>query len=106
MKTGTLYEPLHPSPQSLNVLVDFLHILTGNSHICTCPTQLNERAKSADGFDASFATSTLGPLVLTQLLQPALVRGAPSKVIFVSSGGMYNGERSYRCQPLNSFTQL
>lgn len=46
---------------------------------------------SADGLELSFATNTLGAFHLTRLLQPVLKRSAPSKVIFMSSGGMYTG---------------
>ena len=53
--------------------------------------QFNERSKSADGYEASFATNTLGFFVLTLLLEPVLKRSAPSRVINVSSGGMYTG---------------
>lgn len=52
-------------------------------------SQLNERSSTPEGFDTSFATNVLGTLALTQRLLPALVAGAPSRVVFVSSGGMY-----------------
>ena len=48
-----------------------------------------ERQTSADGYELTLATHVLGPLLLTELLAPALEAGAPSKVIFVTSGGMY-----------------
>lgn len=48
-----------------------------------------ERRKSVDGYELTLATHVLGPLLLTELLVPALAAGAPSKVIFVTSGGMY-----------------
>lgn len=51
--------------------------------------QLSERSTTPEGFDASFATNVLGTTALTQRLLPALVAGAPSRVVFVSSGGMY-----------------
>jgi NAD(P)-dependent dehydrogenase (short-subunit alcohol dehydrogenase family) len=50
---------------------------------------LGERGTSADGFDLSFATNVLGPFLLTNLLIPALKASVPSRVINVSSGGMY-----------------
>lgn len=45
-------------------------------------------AKSEDGYELNFAVNTLGTYHLTKLLKPALARSAPSRVIFVSSGGM------------------
>ena len=48
-----------------------------------------ERKRSAQGFELTFATNALGPFLLTQRLLEPLERGAPSRVIFVSSGGMY-----------------
>jgi hypothetical protein len=54
-----------------------------------CLLQLSERSTTPEGFDTSFATNVLGTTALTQRLLPALVAGAPSRVVFVSSGGMY-----------------
>ncbi len=48
-----------------------------------------EREISADGYELTLATHVLGPVLLTELLTPALAAGAPSKVVFVTSGGMY-----------------
>lgn len=45
-----------------------------------------ERTESVDGHEITFATHVLGPLLLTELLRPAL---RDARVIFVSSGGMY-----------------
>jgi NAD(P)-dependent dehydrogenase (short-subunit alcohol dehydrogenase family) len=50
---------------------------------------LSEREISVDGFELSFATNVLGPFLLTNLLLPLLKTGAPSRIINVSSGGMY-----------------
>lgn len=50
---------------------------------------LPERQLSRQGFEMTFATNALGPFALTQELIEPLERGAPSRVIFVSSGGMY-----------------
>ena len=51
-----------------------------------------ERRHSPDGFELTFATNVLGPFLLTTLLLPALRAGAPSRVINVSSGGMYTAK--------------
>jgi dehydrogenase/reductase SDR family member 12 len=48
-----------------------------------------ERTYSADGVELTFATNVLGPFLLTSLLLPALASAAPSRVITVSSGGIY-----------------
>ncbi|MFG1646444.1 SDR family NAD(P)-dependent oxidoreductase [Amycolatopsis sp. NPDC049252] len=45
-----------------------------------------ERSETEDGHEVTFATHVLGPLLLTELLRPALGDG---RVIFMSSGGMY-----------------
>lgn len=47
------------------------------------------RIHTGEGFELTFATNVLGPFLLTALLLPALRRSAPSRVINVSSGGMY-----------------
>ena len=48
-----------------------------------------ERTHTADGVELTFATNVLGPFLLTSLLLPVLLAGASSRVITVSSGGMY-----------------
>ncbi|MEA5364959.1 SDR family NAD(P)-dependent oxidoreductase [Amycolatopsis sp., V23-08] len=45
-----------------------------------------ERTETEDGHEVTLATHVLGPLLLTELLRPALGDG---RVIFMSSGGMY-----------------
>jgi dehydrogenase/reductase SDR family member 12 len=47
------------------------------------------RERSAQGHELAFATNVLGPFLLTNLLLEPLRRGAPSRVVLVSSGGMY-----------------
>lgn len=61
-----------------------LDVLVNNAGVLT-----RERALSADGIELTFATNVLAPLMLTRLLTGALERGSPSRVINVSSGGMY-----------------
>jgi NAD(P)-dependent dehydrogenase (short-subunit alcohol dehydrogenase family) len=47
------------------------------------------RERSAQGHELTFATNVLGPFLLTNLLLGSLRRGAPSRVVLMSSGGMY-----------------
>lgn len=49
----------------------------------------NERQLSLEGIEMSFATLLLGPYVLTEKLHPLLKKAGKSRVINVSSGGMY-----------------
>jgi dehydrogenase/reductase SDR family member 12 len=49
----------------------------------------DERTTSADGHELMFATHVLAPLALTTLLSGPLGASKPSRVINVSSGGMY-----------------
>ncbi len=49
----------------------------------------DERRTTAEGTEATVASQVVGPFLLTALLLPALHAGAPSRVITMSSGGMY-----------------
>lgn len=62
-----------------------LHVLVHNAGVMPA-----ERTLTPEGFELTFATNVLGPFLLTKLLLPALRRGAPSRIINVSSGGMYS----------------
>lgn len=49
-----------------------------------------ERTESAQGHELSLATHLLGPVLMTDLLTPALARSTGgARVVFVASGGMY-----------------
>jgi NAD(P)-dependent dehydrogenase (short-subunit alcohol dehydrogenase family) len=50
------------------------------------------RTLTADGLEANFATNVLGPFLLTDNLIPLLKRTAHSRIINVSSGGMYTAK--------------
>ena len=63
---------------------DRLDLLVNNAGVLT-----QRRERAADGTELTFATNVLGPFLLTSLLMPALIAAAPSRVITVSSGGMY-----------------
>lgn len=59
-----------------------LHLLINNAGVMACPL-----ARTADGFESQFAGNHLGHFLLAGLLLPALRRGAPSRVVAVSSIG-------------------
>jgi dehydrogenase/reductase SDR family protein 12 len=48
-----------------------------------------ERTITADGIELTFAVNVVAPFLLTRLLTERLAAGAPSRIITVSSGGMY-----------------
>ncbi len=49
----------------------------------------DRRAESPQGLEQTVAAQVVGPFLLTGLLRPALQAGAPARVLWVSSGGMY-----------------
>jgi len=61
-----------------------LHVLIHNAGVLP-----DERTETAEGHELTFATHVLGPHVLTEALLGALRAGAPSRVVWVTSGGMY-----------------
>jgi dehydrogenase/reductase SDR family protein 12 len=50
---------------------------------------VSRRTLSTDGIELTFVTNVEGPFLLTNLLLGLLERSAPSRIINVSSGGMY-----------------
>ncbi len=48
------------------------------------------RQVSPQGTELTVASQVVGPFLLTELLLPALKAGAPARVLWVSSGGMYS----------------
>lgn len=59
---------------------DILHILINNAGIWEL-----RKKQSADGIELNFAVNHLGPFLLTNLLLDELRKGAPSRIINVSS---------------------
>lgn len=51
-----------------------------------------ERTLTGGGLELTFATNVVGPFLLTVLLEDLLAASAPSRVIFVASGGMYTAK--------------
>jgi NAD(P)-dependent dehydrogenase (short-subunit alcohol dehydrogenase family) len=62
-----------------------LHVLVHNAGVMPA-----EREETPEGHERMLATHVLGPHLLTKLLRPRLREGVPSRVIWVSSGGMYS----------------
>ena len=61
---------------------DTLHVLVNNAGVMACPF-----GKTADGFEMQFGTNHIGHFLMTCLLAPALRKGAPSRVVSLSSRG-------------------
>jgi NAD(P)-dependent dehydrogenase (short-subunit alcohol dehydrogenase family) len=61
---------------------DALQILVNNAGVMACPF-----GKTTDGFELQFGTNHLGHFLLTGLIAPALLRGAPARIVSVSSRG-------------------
>jgi NAD(P)-dependent dehydrogenase (short-subunit alcohol dehydrogenase family) len=61
---------------------DALQILVNNAGVMACPF-----GRTADGFELQFGTNHLGHFLMTALVAPALLRGAPARVVSVSSRG-------------------
>jgi NAD(P)-dependent dehydrogenase (short-subunit alcohol dehydrogenase family) len=59
---------------------DVLHVLINNAGV-----YMKEKALSPDGLEMSFAVNHVGHFVLTHGLMPLLLKGAPSRVVNVSS---------------------
>jgi dehydrogenase/reductase SDR family member 12 len=73
----SLAERLHAEEAGLDVLVN------------NAGTMPDQRERSPEGHEVMFATHVLAPFALTSWLSELLTHSAPSRVINVSSGGMY-----------------
>jgi NAD(P)-dependent dehydrogenase (short-subunit alcohol dehydrogenase family) len=61
---------------------DRIGLLINNAGVMAAPF-----GRTADGFEQQFGINHLGHFLLTALLAPALVAGAPARVVNLSSGG-------------------
>ncbi len=69
---------------------DRLHLLINNAGIGTGDGgRAAPRQTSADGYELRFAVNYLAGCLLTRLLLPTLVRGAPARIVNVASAGQY-----------------
>jgi NAD(P)-dependent dehydrogenase (short-subunit alcohol dehydrogenase family) len=89
---------------------DRLHVLVSNAGIGTALPGDGARMESRDGHELRFAVNHLAGFLLTRLLEPLLIRAAPSRIVNVASAGQmpidfddvmlergYDGTRAY-CQ--------
>jgi NAD(P)-dependent dehydrogenase (short-subunit alcohol dehydrogenase family) len=60
---------------------DKIDVLINNAGVMVCPYSTNE-----DGFENQLVSNHLGHFLLSLLLTPALIRGAPSRLVELSSG--------------------
>ena len=72
--------------KSVLATVDRLDVLVNNAG-----TVYDERTTTGDGFEATFQVNHLGGFVLTESLKDLLVASAPSRIVFTSSAGHYQG---------------
>lgn len=66
-----------------------LHLLINNAGIGFGPRDAMRREVSRDGHELRFAVNYLSGFLLTHLLLPSLRRGAPARIVNVSSAGQY-----------------
>ncbi|MFO7549164.1 MAG: SDR family NAD(P)-dependent oxidoreductase [Acidimicrobiia bacterium] len=79
-EVAALADRLAGSLTRLDVLVNNVGVL------------LTERRITAEGLEATYATNLLGQYLLTERLLPLLASSSPSRVVTVSSGGMYTAK--------------
>lgn len=74
------------------------HVLTDHARldvlIHNAGALTNERREAPDGTEATVASQVVGPFLLTGLLLERLALSAPSRVLTMSSGGMYTSRLS------------
>ena len=69
---------------------DRIDLLINNAGVMACP-----QGETADGFETQFGTNHIGHFLLTNLLMPAVVNGAPARIVNLSSRGHHRDEVHY-----------
>jgi NAD(P)-dependent dehydrogenase (short-subunit alcohol dehydrogenase family) len=64
-----------------------INLLINNAGVMACPL-----GRTTDGFEMQLGTNHLGHFLLTGILAPALVNGAPARVVNLSSRGHLRGD--------------
>ena len=70
--------------------VDHLDVLVNNAG-----TVFDKRTLTPEGHEATFATNHLGGFLLTELLLDLMIASAPSRIVFTSSTGHYQGTMDF-----------
>jgi len=65
---------------------DRIDLLINNAGVMACPFE-----KTADGLEMQFGTNHIGHFLMTNLLMPALLNGAPARIVNLSSRGHHVG---------------
>lgn len=76
------YASVRAAAEAFLAAHDQLHVLVNNAGL-----YIPQHRLTADGHEATMQTNHLGPFLLTHLLQPALERSAPARVVNVASLG-------------------
>lgn len=99
----SIMESVRSATQEFASRHDSLSVLLNSAAVFT-----RDRRVTSEGLELMFATNVLGPFLLTNLLLPALRRGAPARILSVSAPstspidfGDIMGEREFR--PLHAF---
>lgn len=71
-----------------NVLGTYDHI---DLLINNAGTVYASRTETRDGYEATFAVNHLAPYLLTELLKPLMIAGAPARIVITASTGHYRG---------------
>lgn len=61
---------------------DTLNLLVNNAGVMACPQDT-----TSDGFERQFGTNHIGHFLMTCLIAPALLKGAPARIVSLSSRG-------------------
>ncbi len=77
----TSFESVRACAEGILEAHDKIDVLLNNAGVMVCPYSTN-----ADGFENQLVSNHLGHFLLSVLLTPALIRGAPARVIELSSG--------------------
>ena len=75
-------DSIRSAAQAFLAAHDRLDLLVNNAGVMACPP-----LKTADGFEMQFGTNHLGHFLFTNLIAPALIAAAPSRVVNLSSRG-------------------
>jgi NAD(P)-dependent dehydrogenase (short-subunit alcohol dehydrogenase family) len=77
----TSFESVRTCAEGILATHDKIDVLINNAGVMVCPFSTN-----ADGFENQLVSNHLGHFLLSLLLAPALIRGAPARLIELSSG--------------------